>query len=502
EKINELGKKYSIITRNTSLIVLDQVADYVRYEIEPPAALKEQYDQLIAQQKQTRSNTTKQSIDFAKAYVNELDKWSKEEFKVGPIVKKEMKTEVQNIQRRRPGRRASRSLVPPPPPPAPVYDERVVTAYTGVAMDSARMPSTVRPSMRQQGFATFDPFSADIVLRDRNPVLGEAAGKSGGFDYDGRVVGQDRIVNDGSGKIKMKEVNVVADYLKTINAASKTDRYSAYTKLRTGNELPSFYFNVANAFFKDGDSINGYKILSNIAELDLDDHESYKMLGYRLKNVGRFDDEISMFKKVLDLRPQDPQSYRDYALALEDAGRYQEALNFLYMALTKDFDGQIRSLYRGIEDIIVTEINELIAKHGDKLDISMIPKELIYNIPVDVRVVINWNMNATDIDLWVFDPNDEKVYYGHKLSEIGGRISTDFTQGYGPEQFLLKKAMKGKYKVAINYFGDRQQKLAGPTTVMAEIFTNYGRPAQERQMITLQMKKGSSGEVMVGEFEF
>ena len=356
--------------------------------------------------------------------------------------------------------------------------------------------------MRQQGFATFDPFSADIVLRDRNPVLGEAAGKSGGFDYDGRVVGQDRIVNDGSGKIKMKEVNVVADYLKTINAASKTDRYSAYTKLRTGNELPSFYFNVANAFFKDGDSINGYKILSNIAELDLDDHESYKMLGYRLKNVGRFDDEISMFKKVLDLRPQDPQSYRDYALALEDAGRYQEALNFLYMALTKDFDGQIRSLYRGIEDIIVTEINELIAKHGDKLDISMIPKELIYNIPVDVRVVINWNMNATDIDLWVFDPNDEKVYYGHKLSEIGGRISTDFTQGYGPEQFLLKKAMKGKYKVAINYFGDRQQKLAGPTTVMAEIFTNYGRPAQERQMITLQMKKGSSGEVMVGEFEF
>ena len=29
-------------------------------------------------------------------------------------------------------------------------------------------------------------------------------------------------------------------------------------------------------------------------------------------------------------------------------------------------------------------------------------------MPVDLRIVMNWNMNNTDIDLWVTDPNEEK----------------------------------------------------------------------------------------------
>ena len=67
---------------------------------------------------------------------------------------------------------------------------------------------------------------------------------------------------------------------------------------------------------------------------------------------------------------------------------------------------------------------------------------------------------------------------------------------------MLKKALKGKYIVKLNYYGDSQQKIAGPTTVMAEIFTNYGSHFEQRKMITLQMEKTQSGEVIVGEFSF
>ena len=35
-------------------------------------------------------------------------------------------------------------------------------------------------------------------------------------------------------------------------------------------------------------------------------------------------------------------------------------------------------------------------------------KEKFKEIPVDVRVIINWNHNNTDIDLWVVDPTNEK----------------------------------------------------------------------------------------------
>jgi uncharacterized protein YfaP (DUF2135 family) len=85
---------------------------------------------------------------------------------------------------------------------------------------------------------------------------------------------------------------------------------------------------------------------------------------------------------------------------------------------------------------------------------------------------------------------------------MGGRISHDFTRGLGPEQFLLKKAVKGPYKVEVNYFGDTQVQLAGETTIMAEVYTNYGTPQQHRSIITLQMQRGARGGVYVGEFDF
>ncbi len=55
----------------------------------------------------------------------------------------------------------------------------------------------------------------------------------------------------------------------------------------------------------------------------------------------------------------------------------------------------------------------------------------------------------------------------------------------------------------MNYYGDQQIKLSGPTTVLAEIFTHYADGRQERKLITLQMEKGDEKEgILVGEFEF
>jgi uncharacterized protein YfaP (DUF2135 family) len=117
--------------------------------------------------------------------------------------------------------------------------------------------------------------------------------------------------------------------------------------------------------------------------------------------------------------------------------------------------------------------------------------------------VMDWNMNNTDIDLWVTDPNNEKCYYSHNRTDIGGRISHDMTQGFGPEQFLLKNAIKGSYKIEINYYGDRQATVAGPTTIMAELFTHYGTPQEKKELIVLQMKKGATeGAVYIGDLDF
>jgi TonB-dependent SusC/RagA subfamily outer membrane receptor len=294
-----------------------------------------------------------------------------------------------------------------------------------------------------------------------------------------------------------------ADYLKTIQKADKASQYQKYLDLRTAlSSNPVYYFDVAGYFISIGNKELGLRILSNLAELDMGNYELYKMLGYKFKQLGDFEAEVFAFKKVTELRPMDPQSFRDYGLALEDAGEHQRALDVLYTAMTKSYTQDADRLYEGIQEIFLPEINRIIALHKSKLNLNGISKTLIKPMPVDIRIVMDWNMNNTDIDLWVTDPNGEKCMYSHNRTEIGGRISHDMTQGFGPEQFILKKAIRGTYKIEINYYGDRQVTLAGPTTVMAELFTHYGTPQEKKELIVLQMKKEANGTVYIGDLDF
>ncbi len=309
--------------------------------------------------------------------------------------------------------------------------------------------------------------------------------------------------NDPNATIQLKEISSNKAFIKTLEKTAASDRYKTYLTLRKEYlETPSFYFAVAKFFMANNERELGLQIMSNIADINLNDHELYKLLGYELKKQGDFSEALLCFKKVLDWRPQEIQSYRDYGLALQDAGLYQNALDTLYTCLSKDFDTETNNNYEGIEETILMDINNLIALQKN-VNTSKINDSLIQKLDVDVRVVLNWNMNDSDMDLWVIDPRGEKCFYSNKQSKIGARMSDDFTAGYGPEQFILKQAKKGKYKVMLHYYGDGQQKLAGAATIMAEIYTNFGRPNQERKLITLQMDKDENREgILVGEFEF
>jgi len=82
------------------------------------------------------------------------------------------------------------------------------------------------------------------------------------------------------------------------------------------------------------------------------------------------------------------------------------------------------------------------------------------------------------VDLWVTDPNGERAYYGNRLTYQGGRMSRDFTGGYGPEEYMVRRALAGDYAVKANFFGSRAQSLTGPTMLQATVIADYGRPTR------------------------
>ncbi len=109
-------------------------------------------------------------------------------------------------------------------------------------------------------------------------------------------------------------------------------------------------------------------------------------------------------------------------------------------------------------------------------------------MPLDLRVVLTWDADNTDIDLWVTDPNGETCKYDHNLTYQGGLISRDFTRGYGPEEFVLRMAKPGTYRIQANYYGNTQQIISGITTLQLAFQTGFGTPEFEEKSVTVRLK--------------
>jgi uncharacterized protein YfaP (DUF2135 family) len=159
--------------------------------------------------------------------------------------------------------------------------------------------------------------------------------------------------------------------------------------------------------------------------------------------------------------------------------------------------------FADIDLIALGELNALHARYKSldtKLDTSRMDPRLLHNLPLDLRAVLSWDADNTDIDLWVTDPNGERAYYGHRLTYQGGAMSRDFTGGYGPEEFSLRSAKPGRYEVRAQFYGQRQQLISPYTTLMLWLSSGFGTAAQKDEHIVLRLQ-GTGQDVLVGSFE-
>lgn len=452
EEIGRLSRQFGIVTRNTSLIVLETVQDYVRYNIAPPAELRGEYEQLAKLQLQQQATHSADLLQKAVSKTAELKSWWNQVFRL-------------------------QKNFPVPDSQYNVFDQRTAPA-------ERRVQNTVVSAEAAP--------TADRAAKEEEQIFGIVGGNV-------------KMKTSATKKIVIETPDFKSDriYMKKLEGADPATAYHHYLAQRTVYfNTPLYYYDIASWFYRANRKDTALTILSSIAELDLENAELYKMMACKLKETKQYEEEIFLTKKVLEWRPMDAQSYRDYALALTDGCYYQQALDTLYSALLQSYTLETALRDEGIEEIIITEINHLITRYKHRLNTSRIDKRLIFRMPVDVRVVINWNKKNTDIDLWVTDPNGEKCFYSHNHTTAGGRISNDFTNGYGPEQFLLKKAIKGKYKIEVNFFGESQVTITGPTTIMAEIYTRYADGAENRKVLTMQMPEASKDGVFIGAFSF
>jgi tetratricopeptide (TPR) repeat protein len=284
-------------------------------------------------------------------------------------------------------------------------------------------------------------------------------------------------------------------YLKALRAASPDERWSVYVEQRLQHGgAPAFYLDCADFFLKEKDTQTGLQVLSNVAELELENAALLRVLAHRLAQLDSLDLAADLFERVLALRPDEPQSARDLALVLarraqaapaapSALGDYRRAVDLLYRVVAEPWER-----FPEIQVVALMELNRLLpVARAAGLEDAGVDLRLVRLLDVDLRIVLTWDADLTDMDLWVVEPSGEKCDYSHNRTTIGGRMSRDFTQGYGPEEYVVRKAMPGQYKIQANFYGSSQVTLTGGTTVQATVITHFGRPNEERKSLTLRL---------------
>ncbi|MHC4399206.1 MAG: VIT domain-containing protein [Planctomycetota bacterium] len=497
EEIVALGEQYGLVTPFTSLIVLDSLEQYVEHEIAPPESLPEMRAEYMRRIDTLEHQNRKRKADKLAAVVNmwrDRVAWWNTEFKYP----KDFKYKAPKEERDDGRRPRSGAASPGAPPPAP-----------GAPGRQAAPPPAEGADMEETAPAEGAETPAAIPLGE--PGASEDAGPEA-----------DRSRQPG---IVIKPWDPKTPYMKELKAAAKEKAFAVYLKNRAEfGTSPAFFLDCADYFFDRHQSQVALQVLSNIAELELENAALLRVLGHRLAQKGFLDLAVLTFEQVLGLRPEEPQSYRDLALVLvrraekrgasakgrrlgpelarrvRDSIRddYARAIELLGEVVLRDWDDR----FAEIEVVALMELNGALPKaKAAGVEKTPLDERLRKLLDVDVRIVMNWDADNTDMDLWVIEPSGEKAFYGHNRTTIGGLVSRDFTGGYGPEEYLVRKAQTGTYQIMVNYYGSQATRIQGAVTVEVDVFTHFGRPSQARKSLTLRLKEAEE-TVTVGQIEF
>lgn len=187
-----------------------------------------------------------------------------------------------------------------------------------------------------------------------------------------------RVANT-SAAIKVQKWTSDSPYMATIKQ-SKTP-YETYLELRQVNQAsPAFFLDVADYWLSDlKNQEQGLNILTNVLELELESEQLLRIAAYRLDQEKRWDLAEMLFEKVLEMRPDQPQSHRDLALVKEKLGKLEEAADLLNQVIYKEWD----SRYDEVELTAAIELNHVLSKNP-KLPIC--DEGLRHYMDLDLRI--------------------------------------------------------------------------------------------------------------------
>jgi hypothetical protein len=277
-------------------------------------------------------------------------------------------------------------------------------------------------------------------------------------------------------KIKIDTPTYLDEYPRRAKSKEALDIYlNQYSKYK--NET-NYHFTIFNYFKKEKfDTNNLLKVLSDFENSSANNPEDLKGIAYKYQELNEHEKALSVYKKIIKLRPTYSQSCRDLANTFLILKQYRDVWFAYNYYLNKDFK---------IEDNDIGEIltSEIIAAYNlDKEEQSNRKKIKINNptknIESDVRIVFEWNTSEAEFILEFVNPDLFTYDAENSANNNNDLIIDQKMKGYTSKEIFIKDLKKGNWLVNLTYLGNKQQK---PTIFKTTTYYNWGRPNQSERI--------------------
>jgi len=251
---------------------------------------------------------------------------------------------------------------------------------------------------------------------------------------------------------------------------------------KTNTTIP-FYIESSEYFLK-WDKEYSFEILSTIASLAPNNIKALKAYAFILEGRGAYKKVVNIYNRILALRPDSSQSYRDLALAYEAAGDYELALTLLYQIVYNTIPNVDCS---GIQELAYNELRHLLAFHKNKVSFKKLPNELLsLNFKKDIRIVFEWTQPDVDFDVQFVSPERKFFNWTHTRFESKSLLQEEVSQGYAIKEHIIDDAQTGPWIVNMEFLSTERPK--NPTYLKYTVFQDYGLPTQTKNTKIIAMK--------------
>jgi len=143
---------------------------------------------------------------------------------------------------------------------------------------------------------------------------------------------------------------------------------------------------------------------------------------------------------------------------------------------------------------VLTDLQRLLTTEGEnELVLPKAAEDLRQPAQLDLRVVATWDTDAVEIDLVVIEPGNGLASRERTQTLTGGQLVGATTGGFGPEQYLIKRALPGEYRLLAEMRpGRKRGSLPAPSTVYLDITKGFGSDQPEHQRLAVRVGRGET----------